>query len=176
MQKYAVLVVIVFALVLGCSDDDVVQKDSSVADSGKDISKKSDAAQKGDTGKTADSAPKGDTGKTADSAPATTLSKSVQPILTASCAGAQCHGATPPKAGLNLTSGKAHAALVGVASKQCSTLKLVQASDASKSYLVQKIEGSGGCFKMKKMPIGGSLTAAQVSTIKAWITAGAKNN
>ncbi len=164
MQKYAVLVVIVFALVLGCSDDDVVQKDSSVADSGKDISKKSDAAQKGDTG------------KTADSAPATTLSKSVQPILTASCAGAQCHGATPPKAGLNLTSGKAHAALVGVASKQCSTLKLVQASDASKSYLVQKIEGSGGCFKMKKMPIGGSLTAAQVSTIKAWITAGAKNN
>ena len=77
---------------------------------------------------------------------------------------------------MTLASGSAHAALVGVASKQCSTLKLVEAGSPSKSYLVQKIEGSGSCFANKQMPVGGTLSAAQISTIKSWITAGAKND
>jgi hypothetical protein len=101
----------------------------------------------------------------------------VQPIFTASCAGGNCHGGSTPKAGLELVASKAYAALVGVASTNCSNLKRVEAGAPDKSFLVQKVEGAGSCFKGQKMPIGGgSLTTAQIDAIKAWITAGAKKD
>ena len=112
-----------------------------------------------------------------DAAKGASLSKEVQPIFTASCANGYCHAGASASSSLDLSKGKAWSNLVGVASKQCTKLMRVKASDPASSYLVQKLEGSGSCFSGGQMPKGGTpLSKTQISTIKAWITAGAKNN
>jgi hypothetical protein len=171
-------------LIWGCSDDD----DNGTKDSQVNADAAADTIPGGDTASpdqaVAQDAVQADTAQgdavQADAAQgdaaAVKLSSGVQPIFTVSCASASCHGGSSPKGGMDLTSGSAHAALVGVTSLQCSSLKRVEAGSPSKSYLVQKIEGSGSCFVNQKMPIGGSLTSPQIATIKAWIKAGAAND
>jgi hypothetical protein len=44
------------------------------------------------------------------------------------------------------------------------------------SYLVWKLAGSGSCFAGSRMPIGVPLPAADITTIRSWILAGALNN
>jgi hypothetical protein len=100
----------------------------------------------------------------------------VQPIFGASCATASCHAGSSPQAGMSLESTSAHGALVGVASAQCSTLKRVEPGDPAQSYLMQKLDGSGSCFTGSKMPPAGSITSAEVETIRSWIQSGAPNN
>jgi hypothetical protein len=103
-----------------------------------------------------------------------TFAANVQPLLTNACAG--CHQGAGAANGLDLSAGKAYAAMVGVNSKDCPSTKLVMASQANNSYMMMKINGAGVCFVGGRMPPGGALPAAQASTISGWINAGALNN
>jgi hypothetical protein len=105
---------------------------------------------------------------------------SVQPILTSNCALSGCHAVPnlkPSEKGMNLSQGQAYANLVGVRSAQ-SALSRVAPGVPDQSYLVHKIEGTqasvGGSGS--RMPLGGSLSASQIETIRSWIAAGAQNN
>jgi len=152
------------AFTIGCSDDskapaDAASKDRALADA--------PPVQKDGPGKP---------DATAADAATVTLSGAVQPIFTAKCASSTCHGGSAPQAGLHLAAGSAHASLVGVASAQCASLKRVEPGKPAQSYLMQKLEGAGSCFTQQKMPVGGSLGAAELDTVRTWITAGAPNN
>jgi hypothetical protein len=144
-------------LVFGCGDDATPTADSGTVDTSMS------------DGPAADST-------SADTRTAATFSAGVQPIFTASCAVAACHSGSAPQSGMNLSSGSAYSQLVGVASVECSTLERVEPGSPDLSYLVQKIEGAGSCFTGQRMPVGGSLDAAEIATIKGWITAGAKDD
>ncbi|HJR70025.1 MAG TPA: Ig-like domain-containing protein, partial [Gammaproteobacteria bacterium] len=90
------------------------------------------------------------------------------------CSG--CHngvGATLPGA-MNLTSASAsHAALVGVASLQVSTLNRVTAGNPNDSYLIRKLEG-GPNIVGNRMPLGGPfLPQTTIDQIRLWVTNGA---
>ena len=76
-----------------------------------------------------------------------------------------CHGGI---ANLELTTGADWANdLIGVSSSQQPALKLVNPGDASTSYLIKKLEGTGSGGQM---PQGGPfLSVAQINQIKAWI-------
>ena len=76
-----------------------------------------------------------------------------------------CHGGI---ANLDLTNGADWANdLIGVSSSQQPALKLVNPGDASTSYLIKKLEGTGSGGQM---PQGGPvLSVAQINQIKAWI-------
>ncbi|MEO0652444.1 MAG: hypothetical protein AAFZ65_17350 [Planctomycetota bacterium] len=101
-----------------------------------------------------------------------TLSASVQPILTSSCALSGCHqtaGQSP-----NLSDGNSHAATVDVGSNQ--DLKdLIEPGSPAASYLVDKVEGNPS--QGSPMPLGApSLSALELALIRAWVEAGALNN
>jgi hypothetical protein len=90
-----------------------------------------------------------------------------------------CHtnvGRTPA-AGLNLLSGAAYNALVGVPSSQKPGLKLVSPGDPDGSYLVHKLEGTPGIVG-RQMPRNGPpyLTSGEILVIRRWIALGAKND
>lgn len=105
-----------------------------------------------------------------------TFSGQVGPLLSTNCAG--CHSGGSPSGMLDLSSGKAYAAMVGVNSSGCVSVKRVAASSAANSYVVGKLNGTAvaGCFVGSKMPPGGGLSTAQIATVSAWINAGALNN
>ncbi len=108
-----------------------------------------------------------------------TLSGDVQPILTANCAVSGCHAGTSPAVGQNLSAGQAYAAIVNVPSQEAPDLMRVRPSLPDSSYLVHKIQGTQGSVGGSggRMPLGGNpLTAEQIATIRAWITAGALDN
>jgi hypothetical protein len=90
-----------------------------------------------------------------------------------------CHtnvGRTPT-GGLNLTSGAAYNALVGVASLQKPGEVLVVPGNPDASYLIKKLEGDAGIVG-KRMPRNGPpyLTAGEILVIRRWIELGAKND
>ncbi len=105
-----------------------------------------------------------------------TFSGQVGPLLNTNCGG--CHAGASPPDNLDLSTGKAYAALVGVNSFGCGSVKRVVASSSANSYLVGKLNGTqvAGCLVGGKMPLGGSLSTAQIATVTAWINAGALNN
>lgn len=95
----------------------------------------------------------------------------VQPIFTNSCS---CHTGNNPSANLNLSSGNSYAQLVSVQStSSCTGLKRVLPSKADSSTLYLKITGSS-CGT--QMPLGGSLSLAEVNLFRDWINQGAHNN
>ena len=106
-----------------------------------------------------------------------TLKDDVQPIFTAQCATAFCHG-TPLGAPMSLEDGKSSGALVGVASTESPLLR-VKAGDGNMSYLINKLEGTqnsvgggGG-----QMPLGTQpLPQPEIQLIRDWIDQGAKDN
>ena len=113
---------------------------------------------------------------TTTTTPPLTMADGIQDILNADCT-SYCHSGGSPSANLDLSSGNAHAGMVGVSSAQ-SALKIVAAGDADGSYLVYKLadthreapaNGSGVA-----MPKGGALlTAAEQALIVDWINDGA---
>jgi hypothetical protein len=110
---------------------------------------------------------------------AVSFASQIQPILTATCLGAQCHDASQPASGLNLTAGAAYASLVGIASTEapCTAYQLVAPGQPDQSYLVWKLQGSGACSSGSRMPKAmPALPAAQVQLIRDWIANGAPNN
>jgi chitinase len=104
-----------------------------------------------------------------------TLSAGVQPLFTANCTNAGCHGRVNPKEGLDLRAGKSYSDLVGVPSAQCSNRMRVSAGNSAASYLVDKLTGTSLCSG-SKMPKSGSLSPAEIQTVIDWIDLGAPNN
>ncbi len=92
----------------------------------------------------------------------------IQPIFNNNCI--SCHGNS---GNLNLESGNSYSNLVDVNASGYSG-KLVIANDADNSILYKKIDGSGAYGS--NMPLGSSLSSAQINTIKQWIIEGAQNN
>ena len=127
--------------------------------------------------------------------PKVSLSRDVQPIFSASCATAFCHGA-PLAAPMSLQSSDSFASLVGVPSCEAPALKRVEAGNSVVSYLVVKLDGTqptilnaGGCATCDfgvgsvnncggRMPLTGPpyLSDAQIQPIRDWIDQGANNN
>ncbi|MEZ4449411.1 MAG: hypothetical protein R3B09_08025 [Nannocystaceae bacterium] len=99
----------------------------------------------------------------------------VQPIFSARCTGAGCHGKPMPAAGLDLGAGLSYADLVGVASSECANRLRVAPSQPDASYLIDKVKGINLCTGTK-MPKVGSLTAEEVATLEAWVCNGAPSN
>jgi hypothetical protein len=103
----------------------------------------------------------------------------VQPIFSANCALAGCHAGTSPAQGMNLSAGLAYDNIVNVPANERPGMMRVRPLQPDSSYLVHKIQGtqasvggSGG-----RMPLGGApLSDQQISLIRAWIAAGARNN
>lgn len=171
MRTLLVMVALATALVVSCSDDGEPKADSNPPDAAPAEGGAPDLV----THEAALTDASVDQGAT-DGATPVTFAGAVQPILSASCASGSCHGGANPQEGMSLETGKAYAALVGVQSGQCASLKRVEAGDASKSYLIQKLEGSGSCFTGLQMPVGGALDSAKLATIRAWIDQGALDN
>jgi len=98
-------------------------------------------------------------------------------ILTPACTSCHTDEGRNPSGGLNLKSGAAYAALVGVASTGKAGAIRVIAGNPSGSYLVQKLEGASDIVGLR-MPRNGPpfLTDAQVALIRQWIQNGAPNN
>jgi hypothetical protein len=101
------------------------------------------------------------------------------------CTNAGCHGATAPAGGLafpDIATG--HANLVGRAPGASSPLCMgagpyVVAGDADGSLLVHKLEGedaTGAPVCGTVMPIGATVTQAQIDILREWIDAGAAND
>jgi mono/diheme cytochrome c family protein len=107
-----------------------------------------------------------------------TLSGTVQPIFTASCASSSCHSDTTAAGGLRLTGGKSFSDLVGVRSA-CTPLRVVACGPLrSQSVLIDKLLASVSSPPCRgtKMPKTGTLSNAQIQAIVDWVAAGAKND
>ncbi len=108
-----------------------------------------------------------------------TFAGSAQPIFTRSCAFATgCHAGPGAQQGMDLSAGQAYLNIVNVSSMQVPGLFRIVPGNADSSYLVLKIQGKAGLVGGvgTRMPLGGSLTQAQIDTIVAWVAAGARNN
>jgi hypothetical protein len=109
--------------------------------------------------------------------PVVSFAGQVQPILTGSCASAGCHTGNRPAGSLALSAGAAYGALGNVAaSSSCTSLVRVSPSAAGRSYLMNKLTGTGICSGTQMPKTGTSLSAAQLQIISTWICEGAPNN
>jgi hypothetical protein len=106
--------------------------------------------------------------------PTVSFSADVQTIFNNSCALSGCHAGPSPSSGLSLEAGISHAVIVNGDARQ-SALPLITPGSLEESYLYQKIDPNGSRVG-SRMPIGGSLSAANLQTIATWITEGAANN
>jgi len=97
----------------------------------------------------------------------------IQPIFNSSCTSSQCHGADE-SAGLDLTQGSSYGELWNVTSTSEPPKLRVAPGNAAGSYIVIKLEGTQTVGE--KMPRGGSLSSAQITSIRTWIDEGAENN
>lgn len=106
-----------------------------------------------------------------------TLYEGVQSIFTRSCAFSGCHAGATPQEGMDLSASSFHVNTVGVASHQVPGLYRVHPGQPDSSYVIYKLEGRAGSVGGigTQMPLGGSLTSAQVDSVRAWIQAGAPN-
>jgi hypothetical protein len=102
------------------------------------------------------------------------FSQDVNPILVGGCSAGSCHGGGV--GGLTLTASAAtnYANLVGVQASSAPAFQLVNPNNATDSYVVMKLEGRQ--LSGSQMPLGGALSAAQITTIRSWIDDGAQNN
>jgi len=93
-------------------------------------------------------------------------------IFVPSCATTGCHlGAGAPQ-GLRLDDANSYGMLVGVASKEKSSILRVAPGGPANSYLIQKLEGSASVGG--QMPLNSpALEQASIDVIRQWITDGA---
>lgn len=104
------------------------------------------------------------------------FSGAVQPIFTAKCDGAGCHGGVMPAGALNLSTGQSYGKLVNVLASQCNDgRRRVLPGKPQESYVIQKMLGMNMCFGTK-MPKSGMLPSGDIQTVADWICAGAPNN
>jgi hypothetical protein len=94
-------------------------------------------------------------------------------IFSVSCT-TECHGKTPPSAGLSLKPGEAHAALVNVRSTQFPDWVRAVPGNAAASMLMVQIGGEPGPELEGLMPWGmPKLCDEKIDAIRRWIAAGA---
>jgi hypothetical protein len=105
----------------------------------------------------------------------TSFSEDVNPIFAVGgCTASGCHGSGAGELTLTPSAAANYASLVNVPASSASTFLLVEPSNSQDSYVVMKLEGrqtSGA-----RMPLGGALSSSQITTIRAWIDAGAPDN
>ena len=79
---------------------------------------------------------------------------------------------------MDLSAGQAYSNVVNMPSMEVPRLFRIAPNNADSSYLVLKIQGRAGLVDGvgTRMPLGGSLTQAQIDTIVGWVAAGARNN
>ena len=95
---------------------------------------------------------------------------SVQAIFTANCAVSGCHTGATPAAQMDLGADSSYAGIVGVPSARCAPLNRVTPNDPDNSCLVLRVQGN----VTPRMPLGRpALTAANIATIRNWISQGA---
>ena len=105
-----------------------------------------------------------------------TLASIQSEIFSPRCAGCHTNIGRPAPMGLVLLDGASHANLVGVPARGRAGATRVVPGDPANSYLVHKIEGTGG-ISGQRMPFNGTpLTDGQILVIKRWIELGAPNN
>jgi len=100
--------------------------------------------------------------------------KDVEPVLLKACD--DCHGASNPKKGLDLSKGNGYANLLQRKSQEEPLVQLVKAGDPGSSYLWLKLthatkEGRGmprTTFSAKKLP------QAELDLVRGWIEQGAQ--
>jgi len=102
----------------------------------------------------------------------------VEAVFGRSCGGASCHiGEAKPAAGLDLSKGKAYAALVERASTQVPAKKIVAPGAPDQSYLLCKMEATCADRVGVRMPKGAfGVAETDLAAVRAWIRAGAKPN
>lgn len=107
--------------------------------------------------------------------PTATFTRVQNEIFTPTCASLGCHDSLGHQQGLILTSGRAFALTVGVASTENAQLPRVTPSDPANSYLYRKITGAG--ITGDRMPQGGPfLSDMQIKLVRDWIRRGAPND
>ncbi len=91
------------------------------------------------------------------------------------CSAVGCHGSIAPQQNMVLTTDRAYANLVNVASIEDPSLRRVSPGDATNSYVYRKITGVG--ITGDRMPQGGPfLSEAQIALVRDWIRRGAPND
>lgn len=104
--------------------------------------------------------------------PSATFTRVQAEVFSVSCALAGCHSGAAPQAGMDLSTGTAYAATVGVASTQRSELARIEPFDPDRSYVVLKLRGDPAIVGAR-MPLTGSVTDAQVGLVVDWVRRGA---
>jgi hypothetical protein len=107
--------------------------------------------------------------------PGPTLAVVQATVFTPHCALPPCHALPALEQGMNLSAGQTYVSTVGVVATELSGFKRVAPGNAADSYLYMKIAGDPR-IAGDRMPFGGTLTAAEIELVRAWIDAGAKNN
>lgn len=117
--------------------------------------------------------PLGGSGEPID--PTATFTRVQNEIFTPTCAQLGCHDTLGRQESLILSSGRAYAMTVGVASVETPGLARVTPGDPANSYLYRKITGAG--ITGDRMPQGGPfLNDAQTKLVRDWIRRGALND
>jgi hypothetical protein len=115
---------------------------------------------------------------------APTLAANVAPLFAAECALSGCHG-DRPEADLSLdgAASAVHAETVGVPSTTAPDLARIEPGDPDASFLVRKLERSFDGLSCVdddcgvRMPNGGgALSAECIEMVRAWVTAGARED
>ena len=113
------------------------------------------------------------TGDDSSSTPQTvTLTMVQQQIFNTSCV--NCHGATSPQAGLDLSGGQSHASLVNVTSPRSGSVFVVP-ENPDASYLLNKVRGTN-IVGDRMPPSGSGLSSNLITLLTNWIQQGALNN
>jgi hypothetical protein len=107
--------------------------------------------------------------------PNATFTRVQNEIFTPTCARIGCHDTIGQQSQLVLTSGRAYANVVNVASVEMPSLLRVAPNDPANSYLYRKITGSGitGDRMPQALP---PLSDAEIALVRDWIRRGAPND
>lgn len=94
------------------------------------------------------------------------------------CSNSGCHGGSSPANGMNLSNGRAYAAIVNVTARAGGGLKRVLPGDANNSFLYRKVAAktNPGSFTISGSPMpltGSALSANQLAALALWIDSGA---
>jgi hypothetical protein len=107
--------------------------------------------------------------------PTATFTRVQNEIFTPTCAQLGCHDPLGRQESMILSSGRAYAMTVGVASVEMPSLPRVAPNDPANSYLYRKITGAG--ITGDRMPQNLTpLTDAQIKLVRDWIRRGAPND
>lgn len=107
--------------------------------------------------------------------PTATFTRVQSEVFTPTCATLGCHDTLGQQSQLVLSSGRAYAATVGVASVEMPQLRRVEPGDPANSYLYRKITGAG--ITGERMPLQmPPLSDDKIRLVRDWIRRGAPND